>query len=604
MDGWSIMGDTEITPYTTGGVTYGLSGAERSFEQMRFSGWELKFQSLAADTFTYTIKTENAKGKGAIVPFDGQEIHVYHNGIRRFKGWVIKPKLGLTQLSITAVGPWHFATKISLSGESLDESGGKVNRTTYGFPEQGMQTTLRTLIDRAEAMGVPWRKFPTDATAGEIQDRIATMFTFGKTTLSNISFAAAISYFMENVGDAVAWFDYTTGGAPELIISRRAAVAAGKRSTMDPITYEVGATGTTRVVNADIYPRTDQKVAAVRVNYAQRQLGKTVPKWATQRAGFGDAALDADEKRKRRVQIITWSGPEKVDLTPSEKQEAAYLQTLSGPDPTSAFVSKRAGTISSLISSNGKYGAVGRYVSGYDGTSWEVAKYIGYDFGPVRVLNPDGTKAATTGKYLLISTSIPEWFSKAPFYAKKVKITGTWISTWSWGDGYTETDPPPAGWMAWYTAAPSKDLWWRSQKVLSSDMPVNKRWFAIPWELEAVLVSTVYTTRTLVWKPLEWDYYPPPENLADNLYDAQNWLPFEGPVTLRRPDLNGYNGLQRKFNLTNAHPDYEDMDALVRSVSFRGPNTVVWDLGAPPRIDSAGLVNKMRRSGQDNIQWL
>lgn len=607
MDGWSIRGDADVTPVTTGGVTYGLDNTERSFESMRFAGWELKFQHLAPDFFSYTIKTQNAKGKGAIVPVDGQEIHIYHNGTRRFKGWVVKPKLGLAQLSITAYGPWWFATKIALSGDSLDDGGGTVNRTTYGFPEQGMQTTLRTLIHRAWKKGVPWRDIPDDATEAEVNDRIASMYLFGKTTLSNQSFAAALSSFMENVADAVAWFDYTTGGAPELIISRRSAAASARRSSMEAISYEVGATGTTRVISADIWPRTDQKVAAVRVNWAQRVQGKNAPLWATQKAGASDAALDEDPTKKRRVHIITFSGPENVDFTPQDDQESAMIRTMSGSDPwkpDSEYVAKRAGAISSLIKANGKFGDIGNLVSGYSGTSWEVAKHIGRAFAPIQVLNLDGKKAATAGKRLVLTPGYKEWFEAKPIKAVKVKITGTWMSSWSWGVGHTVTSPPSAGWMGWFNAAADKDQWWKFEKFSASSNPVNLRWFAIPWECEGVLVSVNHATKTKVWKPLVWDFYPPPDNLAENVFQGQNWLPYEGPVTLRRPDLNGYNGLGRKFNLTNAHPDYATMNALVRSVSYRGPNTVVWDLGPPPRIDSAGAVNKMRRNPQDNIKWL
>lgn len=603
MDGWSIKGDPDITPTTVAGVTYGLDETERSFEEMGFLGWDLKFQSLADDTFSYTKRTENAKGKGTIVPVDGQELKIFHNGIRRFKGWVVKPKLDLSMLSITAYGPWYFATRIALSGDSLDGSGDKVPRSTYGFPEQGMQETFRTLIHRAYQMGVPWRGLLASSTESEINDRIANMFTFGKTTLSNMSFAAAISYFMENVADAVAWFDYTTDGAPELIISRRSATASGRRSTMEATSYAVGATGSTRVSSAPIYPRIEQKVAAVRINYAQRQLGKDEPLWSTQRAGASDTALDADEKKKRRVHIITFSGPESVDYTPAEKQESAMIRTMADEQPWkndnvafSEYVAQRASNIAGLIATNGRYGGVGRFVSGYTGWSADYAKHIGYDFGMPRILNPDGTKAPTAGRYLLLSNDEPEWFRIAPVKARKVRVVGTWIGIWTWED----TDfRPPAGWEAWYEAAAKKARWWQYE-----DGSRDYKWFAIPFDFEGVTVSVSHPTKTKVWKPLEWDYYPPPANLADNVFDAENWLPFEGPVTIRRPDLNGFNGLQRKFNLTNAHPDYSDMNALVRSVSYRGPNTVVWDLGAPARIDSAGLVNKMRRSRQDNIKWL
>jgi hypothetical protein len=119
------------------------------------------------------------------------------------------------------------------------------------------------------------------------------------------------------------------------------------------------------------------------------------------------------------------------------------------------------------------------------------------------------------------------------------------------------------------------------------------------------VINLSYPAKTTVRKKWDYDFLAPPSNLAENLRDAQNWIPWEGPVVILRPDLTGYNGLQRTFNLTNSHPDHDGMNAMVRSITYDiARNRVTWDLGAPARIDPGNLITKLRRSPQDNIVWL
>jgi hypothetical protein len=76
-------------------------------------------------------------------------------------------------------------------------------------------------------------------------------------------------------------------------------------------------------------------------------------------------------------------------------------------------------------------------------------------------------------------------------------------------------------------------------------------------------------------------------------------------VVIVRPDLDGVNLLQNKFNLTNSNPDHNGMNALARSVTYDiARKRVTLDLGAPARIDPGNLISKLRRSPQDNIVWL
>jgi len=540
--GWQIKGDDDVTVTTVAGVIYGLNGTLRDFEDMRFSNWSLKFQAQADDIFTYTIRTKNAKGLGAIVPRDGQEIHVYYDGDRVFKGHVVKPKLGLNSLTVSAYGPWWWMGKITLSGATADSTGVTADRASYVLPTQGLRTSMRAIINRAEFMGVPMARI-TDANESA---RIDGMYWMLKTTLSNMSFAAALSELLSCIPDAVPWFDYDVE-PPAMYISRRDAMAS--------ISYAVGATGTTRVEAAEIHPRTDQRVQRVELKHMRRQPTTGKPMWASQNYGTLSTAT-----HNRQVQIITISGPETLQIVPKYEFDSMKIRTKNRLTLSDAFALDPV-----LKGAVEKFGSfLGRDVT------WPVSDY----YQVINGANVNGT-----------------W---ADYGLKSItqKVSG-WVSA-------SYLNAAGLGGCASYLKSIGR-LRWNIGGVASSD-GLNS--YSIFVDFSFLAINHSYPNLTTIYKKWDYDFLAPPAGLAQNLRDAQHWTPWEGAVTLVRPDLNGYNGLRRKFNLTNSHPDHADMDTLVRAVTYNMTRRVTWDLGPPARADLGGLVNKTRRNPQDNIEWI
>lgn len=312
----TIRGGSSVTPTTVGGVTYGMDGTERTLDDLNIDHWSLKFQSLGDDVFEYSVKTQNAKGLGTIVPLDGQQIRVYYDGTRIFSGHVVAPKLGLGSLKVRVYGPWWWMGKIMISGTATDASGTSDDRTSYVFPTQGLRDSFRSLINRAVDMGVPMAKVTSDA---EESARMDGMFPMVKTTLSNMSFAAAFAELMSRLPDAVMWFDYEAQPV-EMHISRR--------SNMVPISYAVGSTGNVRVESADIYPRLDQQVARVELKHMTRNATNGLPKFASQT--YGTAAAG-------KVQIVTISGPESVPFLPKDDFDSVKIKTVAATFSTPQY---------------------------------------------------------------------------------------------------------------------------------------------------------------------------------------------------------------------------------------------------------------------------
>jgi hypothetical protein len=123
------------------------------------------------------------------------------------------------------------------------------------------------------------------------------------------------------------------------------------------------------------------------------------------------------------------------------------------------------------------------------------------------------------------------------------------------------------------------------------------------YQLETINQS--WPTLTTVYKPWEYDFLTPPAGLAANLVAAQNWVPWEGPVTLVADDCSGDNLLPGKYHIANGYQAQADMGAMARAVEhdiMRGRTTV--ELGAPARLDFGSLVARIRRDPKDNIVYL
>jgi len=540
--GWTIKGDSDITPRVIGGITYGLNGTVRTFESMDFTGWTLRTESCGDDVFSFSQRVRNAKGSGVIVPEDGQNISVFYDGERKLLGKVRKPKLGLDTLTVSAFGPWAEMTEIQLSGTRTDETGASSDRGIFAVPAQGIRETLRDLINRAADMGVPVNKITTDTEMGE---RISAMFGMKKMTLSNMSFAAAFTEVMGLVPDAVAFWDYTQT-PPALCVKRR--------SSMTPLSYAVGASGTTRVTRCDIAPRKDQNVRRLELKYIQRheQTGKTIFK--TQAAGVAASSL-TDEDR-RRIQVITFSGPELNDFVPKDDIESVVLRTEQVRFSLAWVLEKD-----------------------------QVIKDLKTRFGWPAGVSQSGFSPLISNAFYLRDGEPTEWLKKEQsIKSREVRVTGWMPFTFATAGG-------------WGSLGTQLQMLGRARRSSPGwEIFVD---FTVP------VINKDFPKKTRFYKALSYQYSKPGDGLAADLLSCRNFTPWEGQVEITRPDLTGYNALQRTLNITNAHPDYDGMDAMIRAVTYDGrAHTVTFDLGGPARTSFGSLVNRAKASGKDNFEYL
>ena len=533
-----------------------LDATSRTLESLRIEAATLRYASLASDTLTWTARTLNATGAGTIVPSVGQVVELWQDGVRRFRGHVSIPRPGAKQMTISAEGPWSWLAKTPLTSMQADSAGTSAERVSFVLPTQSLRTSIISLANRAIALGLPMQLGTVDA-----------FYDVPNMTLSDQSFAQAFSNLLAWAADAVLWWDHSVSGYPAMHVTRRA--------NMTALEVVIGQD----VELLEIAPRVDLEVSQVGINYVTRNPTTGRPLWAAQNAGVGVVG---------KRQLVTVSGPEIVDFLPKDDFDSVQVQTGVVSD---AYVISRDSNLAGLKQSFGSVGGVGTAILHNGGTATNPT-YLAKYFPPMRYYATDGTEVSVgTRKLLLNDVMLPDWAAKS-LQAQEVSITGTWIAT---------TFEITATFDGWRDSAAS------SGQLLSwNGIKFNYFWwFAIPFKITAMLVNANYPALTSIYKPWEYNFMTPPAGLAEGLRTAQNWTPWEGPITQAAQDWTAANVLNRKVRITNGRTEHAAMDALLQSVDFdlmRGRRTL--NLGAPARIDFGTLVDRIRRDPQDNIVYL
>lgn len=534
--GWQIKGESGAT----------LDDTLRTFEEIGAEGWELTFQSLAEDTLTWSAATADATGTGTIIPDAGQIIEVFHDSVRRFRGHVAMPRVGLKSVVVQVYGPWWWMDRIALTSTVADATGATGERAQFVFPTQDIKTSIETLIDRMIAQDVPIIRGTVDA-----------MFSVPKISLSDTSFAAALTELLRWVPDQVAWFDYTgtTGTDPILNISRRGAMTA-----------ETLTVGTDPIETADLVPRLDLEVARAEINYVTRQASTGKPQWAAQTAGTTAAG---------KRQIITVSGPEIVDFLPLDDFASGTIQT------TQLAASGAMAQIYDPV--------IADAVAGYGSIPWAT----GADYGifPSSPRLTSGSGFLVSGKYRITAGTLTDWMKED----HSITVSRYRVSGWLYNQ---------------YPASPGHGAAVTYLKTIGraySGYHAGSATYTfivfVDYEVEVIDVS--YPSLTTLYKAWDYDYLTPPAGLATNLQAAQNWVPWEGRIQLVGDDVDGQNLLAKKFHLAGAYSACASMGALAKSIAYDGTRKrTTITLGSPARSDFGTLVSRIRRNPQDNIVYL
>jgi hypothetical protein len=557
---WTIAGQTG-KPF---------NATARSFSTAAIDSAKLDFKSLEPDTLTFTITPESLTS--ATIPELRQEMILYRDGVQFFVGHVTDVRTiinsGMQQSQITVSGPWWWLEKIPFTSVIADGTGVSQERISYvfGTPSAGqnLAVSIRAAIDRSAALGAPI------ATIAQGSD-VYTMFAVPRITLNQSTCGQVISELVRICPDTMVWFDYSTKPV-KMNVARRGPVGA---RSLDA--------STSPITSIDINPVIDLEVSNVVLPYVDRNTqGRT--RFQVQTAGTNVAT---------KRQIITVSGPELDTFLPNNLFDS--------------YVANTATSISNLVHDS-------------DSACVEAAREFGLGRLPINTylyrVSLRNTRSNTyvitntftiggssytnlagspVSGFILTSQNPPEWWNVA---VTDVIVSGTmWMSHTYDFQGDTTEKPLPryfkdAGFI--FAASGYENVY---------AFP-DRAYYQKPFKFNAKLVASAYTNLTF-YRPADYSFIAPPADLAANLLAAQNWIPYEGSIQLEQEDVGGTRYRGTKVNISNSLPAFSTMGALVsgESLEIESGRTTI-NLGAPARNDYRTLVDKIRKTSQDNIVYV
>lgn len=619
-----------------------LNATVRTFEAVAIDDARIDRRSVDADELTLTITPQDVTA--VTIPELGQTITIFRNGTRFFHGHVTSNPASISNSSQTVnvivSGPWWWLDRINLTSVKTDDTGLTAERLSYVFGTAAsginLKTAIEALMDRAIALGAPFQR-----------GTVATFFDVPRITLNQSSCAQALAELIRLVPDTMCYFDYTTT-PPTMNVTRRST------ASVETITV-----GTSPVESISIRPVYELKVDQVRLPYITRNVTgarvfneQSSGTAATGRvhmltvsgpeldtylpndifdsvqctAGGGIAgslsyAIDsAREFRKKygtnpinatqksATTVSYWAGGQGLTITNYNVQEtllpSGYDGVFFGPDQSDSppdWLIEQAGLLKYIP--NGDIWGQDRQ----DGNT-ERRQLFNSIFGPETYW----FETISSVNYMLATKQfrgkgLEFWIAPTSFTSQIIKSGTTQLgwaankivfpSTFSSLDGYYVGIK-----VTWYNGGLSTTDTITFYNGATRTATLSKSWTGV---YRPVNNLSFTISGYPVYRVEDYTFLAPPANLASNLKAAQDFIPYAGTIELVEEDVGAtlYSG--KVINIASSFTAYATMKALVESESLdlkSGATTI--SLGTPPRLDFRSFTDKIRRTPQDNFEYI
>lgn len=568
---WTIIGEAGKA----------LDATEREISTLSPVLASVAFPSCSTDAFRFTMQVDDSNA--GLIPELWQSVTLKRDGTTFHFGYVTglapsQDTLG-EQVAVSVSGPWWIAEQVALTYPKADSVGLSKDRVSAAFPEQNLKASIESVINQGAALGVPWQL-----------GTVSSFFTFPATTLNQMSVAQALSELVRMVPDAMTWLDYSTV-PPALNVTRRG-VATARTITL----------GTDSVVRYAVNALPQQQVARVVLPYTQRATNQK-RRWEEQAAGITTVG---------RTQYLTLSGPEmETHVPPDEPTESYMVQTIATDALQSVLNSSLIPKIPTFTRLVEEYGPSWY---GPNSSSWQNVLNVGrgetityysqssggtgQQFVAYAPKFLDNRGVPVSGHFIYDVAGIPDWVlsrlgGTKVSYDFVVYVVMRWSSS-----AYPEGMPTTPGLREYATTAAFQD------NYFTHGAPRDR--ITILWTFhqgEGLVIPNAYPAGATFYKPALYNFPAPPANFAANLLAAQNWLPHEGSITLQGDDVGDTRYRGCKVNLAGGRvATHATMGALVESeeLDLKSGQTTI-HLGAPGRINYRNLVDRLRRTPQNNV---
>lgn len=629
-----------------------------TFEQRKIENARFEFKSLDADTFTFRVSAQTIASE--TLPDYTQKIVIYRDGVRFFTGHVTNRQVQIDSGSqicdVTVSGPWWWMERITFTATNTDATGATAERATLAFggnAGQSLQLSIQQAIDRSVDLGVPIAK--TSVTSS-----VATMTTFPRITLNQSTCSQVISELVRCCADAMVYFDYSQATPSIQVTRRKAGLAVGSAATIafnastDPIT------------SIDLNPMIELEVSKVDLPYLDRDtLGRY--RFQNQSHGTASSPLPKRQIiTVSGPELDTFLPAEYFDRQFVSKQTVrgwlavnyAQLETFidkHGFNPMGSTYP--AGITASNIYywSNGQGFTINNWniptsyvdVAGTpldfgdnsDPPEWMVtdlklrkAKLIGWIWGNHK--KPTGQTEQWSDFHGLFSHDI-WWQSGTQIYSGRP--ISDQINIWVCPPETISLIPNNLTGTCSGGRYISGAL--RAETILSSGLQIDDiyngaiisayldgtttfyDWVIVDYQGSTRKATVKLLNRNkdgdypangspftmngnIIFRQADYLFIKPPNGMAQFLKECQDFVPYQGNIQLTQEDVGATRYTGKKIRISNSMTEYAAMDALVKSESLvveTGETTIT--LGQPDRFDYRTLVDRIRKTSQDNIYY-
>ena len=644
---WTIAGEA--------GKAWNATAQTLAFRKA--SGGAVAFRSLGIDELTLRIEADDLTSYTA--PELGQTIVLYRSGVRYFIGIVTDIQTsGNRSLTIRVSGPWWWLERINYVSTQTDGTGGTGTRITgvFGTAPSGtnLKTAIETAINTAVTLGAPIANIAGGST-------VATYFDIPRVTLNQSTCAEVLTELIRLVPDTMAYFDYSTA-TPTFHVTRRG-VATTRTITVgsDPVeSFDVNPVFEMKVdqvvlpyVERDALGRTKFSTQSSGTPATGRiqvitmsgpELDTFLPNdlfdtaFIRSATNFEEFVLLSDRQFDKARELglgndldiqtgtksyIHWSSVSAIGNVNSGITTTIEAPTFTDSNGDPISITGKTFTIAENLPDwvIDEYGLIPVTASGRWAYNWR-----------------SETTTYTAGGTFIDNTiyPAPAWFfglnliqiksgfdgsrtsaDKRNLYADKYTASG-YLSATSYHWKGTARSGSNATTIVLATDASSVDdfyigatvTWRKSGGSLFTDTITDYVGSTRAATLSQTWSSTQRPasgdTYQLQGHPLyraaDYSFIAPPANLAANLLAAQNFTPYEGQITLVEETAGGTRYRGCKVNLNGSLSALSTMGALVagETVDLKTGSTTI-DLGTPPRLDYRTLVDRIRKTPQDNI---
>lgn len=572
-----------------------------TFEQRKIENARFEFKSLDTDTFTFRVSAQTIASE--TLPDYTQKIVIYRDGVRFFTGHVTNRQVqidsGKQVCDVTVSGPWWWMERITFTATNTDATGATAERATLAFGTasqgQSLQTSLQAAINRSVDLGVPIAKTTTTSL-------VATMTTFPRITLNQSTCGQVISELVRCCTDAMTYFDYSQETPSIQITRRRSGLPAGSAST---VTFNAS---TDPITSIDLNPMIELEVSKVDLPYLDRD---TLGRYRYQNQSHGTASSPLPKR-----QIITVSGPELDTFLPVDLFDSYQIQTTTVAN-SSAFILNTNGTLKSIaLQFNLTSLPLTLHLSGTSVSGWSVRSsstasnsnaYLKYASArPGARLIDSSTGADITSTHVLLTTQNPPvWLAELGINVISAQLTGKFRFNHFWDFYYGADRRVLPSWyesVTWDSAFFGPGVYDRPN---SSGGEFQVWWTNFNQNVYAVPNAKAYASLTTIYRPRDYSFVFPPAGLAQFLKEAADFVPYNGTINLTQEDVGASRHTGKTLNISNSMPEFVDMRAMVKSESLvieTGETTIT--VGQPDRFDYRTLVDRIRKTSQDNIYYV